>query len=166
MECSSDSSDDSHSDAEDIMTEDNVPPNFDNNFFAPESKKYPDHNHEATTSKLEKKKEPLNPNLVPMPEEITISQLERVCKVGESKVYCKRSGTPGTTCHQCRNKTTDTKTVCRSGKCVGMRGQFCGPCLQLKYGEDAREALMLPDWKCPPCRNICSCSICRGRKRN
>ena len=32
-----------------------------------------------------------------------------------------------------------------------------------RYGEDAREALMDPEWKCPPCRNFCNCSICRNR---
>ena len=66
-------------------------------------------------------------------------------------------------CHQCRQKTVDMKTVCRSGYCVGVRGQFCGRCLALRYGEDAREALMDPEWKCPPCRNFCNCSICRNR---
>ena len=58
----------------------------------------------------------------------------------------------------------DMKTICRSGYCVGVRGQFCGRCLHLRYGEDAREALMDPEWKCPPCRNFCNCSICRNRK--
>jgi len=162
VDCSSDSSD-----ADDILTDVNVPLIVENPFFVQEkpveeTMKYPDNNNEATTS-VQRKPEP--PNLVQMPEQITSSQLERVCKVGARKVYCKRSGAPGTTCHQCRNKTTDTKTVCRSGKCVGIRGQFCGPCLQLKYGEDAREALVMPDWKCPPCRNICSCSMCRSRKK-
>ena len=65
--------------------------------------------------------------------------------------------------HQCRQKTVDTKTICRSGDCVGVRGQFCGRCLEIRYGEDAREALMNPTWKCPPCRNFCNCSICRNR---
>lgn len=23
---------------------------------------------------------------------------------------------------------------------------------------------MDPEWKCPPCRNFCNCSICRNRK--
>ena len=58
----------------------------------------------------------------------------------------------------------DMKTICRSGYCVGVRGQFCERCLHLRYREDAREALMDPEWKCPPCRNFCNCSICRNRK--
>lgn len=73
----------------------------------------------------------------------------------------------GTSCHQCRQKTIDLKTVCRSGNCVGIRGQFCGPCLKNRYGECAKEAIMNPDWVCPPCRCICNCSFCmkkRGRQ--
>merc|ERR1712112_624410 len=46
----------------------------------------------------------------------------------------------------------------------GVRGQFCGICLKNRYGEDAKEALLDPNWKCPPCRNFCNCSICRNRK--
>ena len=162
VECSSDSSEDELSDSDD-----SVAVIVENPFFAPDNEiqkfQYQDIYEEATTSQVQKKPEPPKPSLVPLLEEITVNQIEKVSKVGVAKVYCKRTGT---TCHQCRTKTTDTKTVCRSGKCVGMRGHFCGPCLERKYGEDAREALMLPDWKCPPCRNICSCSICRGRKRN
>lgn len=44
----------------------------------------------------------------------------------------------------CRQKTLDTKTICRSGSCVGVRGQFCGPCLKNRYGESAEEALKDP----------------------
>ena len=73
----------------------------------------------------------------------------------------------GTTCHQCRQKTDDLKTACRSKSCFGVRGQFCGPCLRNRYGEDAKQALMDPDCHCPPCRGICNCSFCmkkRGRR--
>ena len=77
------------------------------------------------------------------------------------KVYNREIGT---SCHQCRQKTLDMKTICRSGRCVGVRGQFCGRCLEIRYGDNAREALMNPSWSCPPCRNICNCSICRNRK--
>ncbi|XP_066933535.1 cell division cycle-associated 7-like protein [Clytia hemisphaerica] len=73
----------------------------------------------------------------------------------------------GTSCHQCRQKTDDLKTVCRSGHCVGIRGQFCGPCLKNRYGECAKEAIMNATWQCPPCRGICNCSFCmkkRGRR--
>jgi len=96
-----------------------------------------------------------------MPEDITQTMLNKVCDRFGEKVY---NQTIGTSCHQCRQKTTDMKTVCRSGECVGVRGQFCGRCLLLRYGEDAREALLNPTWSCPPCRNFCNCSICRNRK--
>jgi len=103
-----------------------------------------------------------DPNVgVLMPEEITENMLNKVCDRFGEKVYNRDIGT---SCHQCRQKTTDMKTVCRSGNCVGVRGQFCGRCLALRYGEDAREALMDPSWSCPPCRNFCNCSICRNRK--
>jgi len=95
-----------------------------------------------------------------MPEDITETMLARVCDRFGDKTYSQEIGT---SCHQCRQKTTDMKTICRSGECVGVRGQFCGRCLLLRYGEDAREALMDPEWKCPPCRNFCNCSICRNR---
>jgi len=95
-----------------------------------------------------------------MPEDITPSMLAKVGTSLGSKTYNQKIGT---TCHQCRQKTVDTKTICRSGECVGVRGQFCGRCLEIRYGEDAREALMDPNWRCPPCRNFCNCSICRNR---
>jgi len=46
---------------------------------------------------------------------------------------------------------------------VGVRGQFCGRCLEIRYGEDCKEALLNPTWSCPPCRGFCNCSICRNR---
>lgn len=73
----------------------------------------------------------------------------------------------GTSCHQCRQKTDDLKTTCKSSTCIGIRGQFCGPCLRNRYGEDAKAAIMNPEWSCPPCRGICNCSFCmkkRGRR--
>ena len=30
----------------------------------------------------------------------------------------------------------------RSGRCVGVRGQFCGRCLEIRYGEDVREVVL------------------------
>merc|ERR550532_3156697 len=96
-----------------------------------------------------------------MPEDVTEAMLNKVCERFGEKVY---NQTIGTTCHQCRQKTTDTKTICRSGNCVGVRGQFCGRCLEIRYGEDCAEALMNPTWACPPCRGFCNCSICRNRK--
>ncbi|KAM6451103.1 cell division cycle-associated 7-like protein isoform 7-T7 [Liasis olivaceus] len=69
----------------------------------------------------------------------------------------------GSTCHQCRQKTIDTKTICHNEDCGGVRGQFCGPCLRNRYGEDVKSALLDPEWLCPPCRGICNCSYCRKR---
>jgi hypothetical protein len=47
--------------------------------------------------------------------------LEAVATVYHVKVYDK--GSLGSSCHQCRQKTVDVKTVCRSGRCVGIRGE-------------------------------------------
>uniref|UniRef100_A0A8C6RCW6 Cell division cycle associated 7 like n=1 Tax=Nannospalax galili TaxID=1026970 RepID=A0A8C6RCW6_NANGA len=93
-------------------------------------------------------------------EEITEEDLENVAITVRDKIYDK---VLGNTCHQCRQKTIDTKTVCRNQSCGGVRGQFCGPCLRNRYGEDVRTALLDPDWMCPPCRGICNCSYCRKR---
>ncbi|XP_056375690.1 cell division cycle-associated 7-like protein isoform X2 [Hyla sarda] len=93
-------------------------------------------------------------------EDITEEELDNVADTVKDKTYDKIMGS---TCHQCRQKTTDTKTFCRNPGCSGVRGQFCGPCLRNRYGEDVREALLDPDWICPPCRGICNCSYCRKR---
>ena len=92
-----------------------------------------------------------------------------------------------TSCHQCRQKTVEVKTVCRAAGCVGVRGQFCERCLERRYGEklqvragarlETREhlqnvfntmfllqtALLEPGWRCPPCRGECNCSYCRRK---
>lgn len=65
----------------------------------------------------------------------------------------------GTTCHQCRQKTVDTKTNCRSPECVGVRGQFCGPCLRNRYGEEVRDALLNPV-SLQTCTVFCVCMRC------
>ncbi|XP_062979953.1 cell division cycle-associated 7-like protein isoform X2 [Elgaria multicarinata webbii] len=93
-------------------------------------------------------------------EDITDEELENVAITVKDKIYDK---VLGSTCHQCRQKTIDTKTVCRNEGCGGVRGQFCGPCLRNRYGEDVKSALLDPDWICPPCRGICNCSYCRKR---
>ncbi|XP_040598246.1 cell division cycle-associated 7-like protein isoform X3 [Mesocricetus auratus] len=93
-------------------------------------------------------------------EDITEEDLENVAVTVRDKVYDR---VLGNTCHQCRQKTIDTKTVCRNQDCGGVRGQFCGPCLRNRYGEDVRAALLDPEWTCPPCRGICNCSYCRKR---
>ncbi|XP_036395742.1 cell division cycle-associated 7-like protein [Megalops cyprinoides] len=91
-------------------------------------------------------------------DDITEEELDNVAYTSKDKVYDKEHGS---TCHQCRQKTLDTKTVCRNPKCWGVRGQFCGPCLRNRYGEDVRTALLDSMWVCPPCRGICNCSFCR-----
>lgn len=101
------------------------------------------------------------PHVVRPAEEITEMELQRICHNVREKVY---NSSTGTTCHQCRQKTIDTKTNCRNPECVGVRGQFCGPCLRNRYGEEVRDALLNPEWVCPPCRGICNCSFCRARE--
>ncbi|XP_058038719.1 cell division cycle-associated 7-like protein [Ahaetulla prasina] len=91
---------------------------------------------------------------------VTNEDLEQIAFTNKEKIYHK---TWGTTCHQCRQKTIDTKTVCHNADCVGVRGQFCGPCLRNRYGEDVKVALLNPEWFCPPCRGQCNCSSCRQR---
>ncbi|KAG5856709.1 cell division cycle-associated 7-like protein isoform X1 [Anguilla anguilla] len=91
-------------------------------------------------------------------DDITEDELENVAYTAKDKIYDKEHGS---TCHQCRQKTIDTKTVCRNPNCWGVRGQFCGPCLRNRYGEDVRTALLDSMWVCPPCRGICNCSFCR-----
>ncbi|XP_076631735.1 uncharacterized protein LOC143346925 [Colletes latitarsis] len=105
-------------------------------------------------------KSPYDPNSIPSVDEITEDMLSNIAEKSSSKDYCSVNGT---SCHQCRQKTLDTKTVCRSGECIGVRGQFCGPCLKGRYGESAVKALKDPNWACPPCRGLCNCSICRTR---
>jgi len=94
-------------------------------------------------------------------EDITEADLNMVAVAVMDKKY---DSIYGTTCHQCRQKTNDMKTICRSESCFGVRGQFCGVCLRNRYGEDARSALLDKDWICPPCRGICNCSFCRKKK--
>ncbi|EZA51392.1 hypothetical protein DMN91_006798 [Ooceraea biroi] len=102
----------------------------------------------------------IDPRSVPSVDEVTQDMLDNIAERSTQKIYCKANGT---SCHQCRQKTMDTKTVCRATSCIGVRGQFCGPCLQGRYGESVVEALKDPNWACPPCRDLCNCSICRTR---
>ncbi|NXC68210.1 CDA7L protein, partial [Anhinga anhinga] len=93
-------------------------------------------------------------------EDITDEDLDNIAVTVKDKIYDK---VLGSTCHQCRQKTIDTKTICRNQGCGGVRGQFCGPCLRNRYGEDVKSALLDPAWICPPCRGVCNCSYCRRR---
>ncbi|XP_033023862.1 cell division cycle-associated protein 7 isoform X3 [Lacerta agilis] len=101
------------------------------------------------------------PHVIRPVEEISEEELNGICETARDKVYNRVTGS---TCHQCRQKTIDTKTNCRNPECLGVRGQFCGPCLRNRYGEEVRTALLDPDWHCPPCRGICNCSFCRQRE--
>lgn len=101
------------------------------------------------------------PHVVRPVEDITEAELRGICQNVREKVYNRATGS---TCHQCRQKTIDTKTNCRNAECTGVRGQFCGPCLRNRYGEEVRDALLDPEWLCPPCRGICNCSFCRARE--
>lgn len=101
------------------------------------------------------------PHVVRPVEDITQEELENISFSAKEKVYNRAIGS---TCHQCRQKTIDTKTNCRNPECVGVRGQFCGPCLRNRYGELVRNALLDSNWQCPPCRGICNCSFCRHRE--
>ncbi|KAM6900071.1 cell division cycle-associated 7-like protein [Xenentodon cancila] len=94
-------------------------------------------------------------------DEITEEDLDNVAYRSKDKIWDKETGS---SCHQCRQKTLDTKTVCRSGFCVGVKGQFCGPCLKNRYGEDVRTVLLDPTWSCPLCRGMCNCSLCRKKE--
>ncbi|XP_068101603.1 cell division cycle-associated protein 7 isoform X2 [Hyperolius riggenbachi] len=100
------------------------------------------------------------PHIIRPVDEITEEELDAICVTVRDKVYNRSTGS---TCHQCRQKTIDTKTNCRNPDCMGVRGQFCGPCLKNRYGEDVKTALLDPEWHCPPCRGICNCSFCRQR---
>lgn len=98
---------------------------------------------------------------VTQPFDVTEEDLVLVAESTTDKHYDKENGT---TCHQCRQKTDDLKTTCKGRNCYGVRGQFCGPCLRNRYGEDAKVAIMDPSWICPPCRGVCNCSFCMKRK--
>lgn len=94
-------------------------------------------------------------------DEITEEELDNIAYRSKDKIWDKDYGS---SCHQCRQKTLDTKSVCRSGFCSGVKGQFCGPCLKNRYGEDVRDALLDPTWSCPICRGMCNCSLCRKKE--
>ncbi|XP_045062343.1 cell division cycle-associated protein 7-like [Coregonus clupeaformis] len=81
------------------------------------------------------------PHVMRPVEDISQMELDLIANNVGEKVY---NSSTGSTCHQCRQKTTDTKTNCRNPECVGVRGQFCGPCLRNRYGEEVRDALLDP----------------------
>ncbi|CAH0384143.1 unnamed protein product [Bemisia tabaci] len=109
--------------------------------------------------RIVRRRESDNCRIILSPEEITDEMLSKIAHSSKKKY----SSDQGSTCHQCRQKTLDTKTICRSQDCNGVRGQFCGPCLKNRYGELVADCLLDPDWSCPVCRGLCNCSICRTR---
>ncbi|XP_029299122.1 cell division cycle-associated 7-like protein [Cottoperca gobio] len=94
-------------------------------------------------------------------DNVTKEDLDNIAYRKNDKIWDKDNGS---SCHQCRQKTLDTKTVCRSGYCVGTKGQFCGACLKNRYGEDVSDVLLDPTWSCPICRDMCNCSLCRRKE--
>ena len=57
------------------------------------------------------------------PDQITDYHLSNVALRGRKRYPADaEERAAATTCHQCRQKTMDIKTMCRSGACVGVRG--------------------------------------------
>ena len=81
------------------------------------------------------------PHIIRPVEEVTEEEIRNISSNSREKIYNRSLGS---TCHQCRQKTTDTKTNCRNLDCGGIRGQFCGPCLRNRYGEEVKDALLDP----------------------
>ncbi|NXJ75963.1 CDA7L protein, partial [Trogon melanurus] len=110
------------------------------------------------------------------PEDITEEDLDNIAGGVKDKIYDKVLGgrcpsytrvshfqLGGGTCHQCRQKTMDTRGGCRNQGCGGVRGQLGGPCLRNRYGEDVKSGGVDPAWVWGGCRGVCNCSYCRRR---
>eukprot|EP00743_Colponemidia_sp_Colp-15_P012820 GILK01014706.1.p1 GENE.GILK01014706.1~~GILK01014706.1.p1 ORF type:complete len:194 (+),score=20.08 GILK01014706.1:27-584(+) len=68
-------------------------------------------------------------------------------------------------CHQCRAKKHAAQCLNIVSRKAGGRGKlcrkrYCENCLSRFYNEDIRRVMTTPEWKCPSCRNECSCTIC------
>ncbi|XP_022155055.1 uncharacterized protein LOC111022193 isoform X2 [Momordica charantia] len=71
----------------------------------------------------------------------------------------------GKTCHQCRQKTMDFAASCMNKKGEKLCTiKFCHKCLLNRYGEKAEEVMLMEDWHCPKCRDLCNCSVCMKKK--
>ncbi|MCO5558592.1 hypothetical protein L7F22_012177 [Adiantum nelumboides] len=81
------------------------------------------------------------------------------CAADGTRIY---DSVRGKTCHQCRQKTLGLRTSC--SRCNSLRGQFCGDCLFMRYGENIIEANNNKEWVCPVCRGMRNCSFCRLKK--
>ena len=95
---------------------------------------------------------------------VTSEMISRVCKTATEKETMPKNGYSETACHQCRVKSSDTKTICHSDGCSKGRGSICGVCLSLWYNEDAVEALKNKVWTCLSCRGECQCNVCRVKR--
>lgn len=73
----------------------------------------------------------------------------------------------GVTCHQCRQKTLDPKSICANEMTVGSiyRHKYCGSCLRNRYNENIEEVNQNKNWLCPFCRGDCNCSICKKKQK-
>ena len=78
---------------------------------------------------------------------------------GNTKVW--KGGDPAlaTTCHQCKKKSDQLKSRCRKVECSPAKS-FCKKCLK-KYNEEFSVVMADPQWICPFCRQICTCSSCQ-----
>ena len=97
----------------------------------------------------------------PLPADVTPEMLARIHYGGAKNR--SRDAEDASVCHQCRQFSADTKTICRSGRCSGFQGSICGTCLPTRYGQQVQDALLDPKWACPVCRGVCNCSLCRNK---
>uniref|UniRef100_A0A2K6C838 Cell division cycle associated 7 n=1 Tax=Macaca nemestrina TaxID=9545 RepID=A0A2K6C838_MACNE len=70
------------------------------------------------------------PHIIRPVEEITEEELENICSNSREKIYNRSLGS---TCHQCRQKTIDTKTNCRNPDCWGVRASSAAPVRMLYW---------------------------------
>jgi len=97
---------------------------------------------------------------------ITEELISRVCKTTNEKESLPKKDYPETYCHQCRIKSSDSKTICHSDECKDTKyhGAYCGVCLNMWYGIDGKEALRNREWICLSCSNECECNLCRVKR--
>lgn len=101
--------------------------------------------------------------------------IRKLFKDGRDKYGNRIVDTPNSKlCHQCCRIAEGKKTNCHQCKSEKVRsqltplrlssakGQLCGDCLFVRYGENLDE--LDENWICPCCREICNCDICRLEK--
>lgn len=87
---------------------------------------------------------------------------KKMMNTNGSRVYDSLNGT---TCHQCRQKTMDPKSICvNSNVEPSGKHKYCRTCLKNRYHEDLDEILKNPEWLCPNCKHSCNCSHCRKKR--